>query len=109
MGSPTKTVSAASETSETNSSDFSTYHNGVANVRTKHLASAEIERIVQEMYVTYYDRNYLKFTLVRKVYPRYFWTLVLKEVWLHIKRRALHYSSKVLRRPGIIDRKSLKQ
>ncbi len=58
----------------TNPDDFSTYHGFAANVKTKHLSSEEIDRIVERMYNAYHTNlTYLKFMQVRTIYPVYFW------------------------------------
>ncbi|MEK7396097.1 MAG: hypothetical protein AAB116_04075 [Candidatus Poribacteria bacterium] len=64
----------------TNCDDFSTYNGFYANVRTNYLTSEELYKIVEKMYNDY-NRNidYLKFNQVRKIYPAYFWKLLIKE------------------------------
>ena len=71
----------------TNPDDFSSYNGFIANIRTKHLSSEEINKIVLKMYDAYHNRlKYLKFTQVRKIYPAYFWRLVFKQIALAIPR-----------------------
>ena len=65
----------------TNPDDFSTYHNGVANIRTKHLAPQEMEDIIQQMYDAYRNNiHYIRFNQVRRTYPKFFWKLVAEAI-----------------------------
>jgi len=65
----------------TNADDFSTYHGFSANIRTRHLAAEEIDRIVEEMSDAYYtDPDCLRFTQVRRTYPAYFWKAAVKQL-----------------------------
>jgi len=65
----------------TNPDDFSTYESASANIRTRHLMPEEIERIVDEIYSAYYGNlDYLRFTLVRRTYPAYFWKGIAKRI-----------------------------
>jgi len=71
----------------TNLDDFSTYDGFHANVRTRYLTSDQLHKIVLDMYDAYHNRiSYVKHTLVRKIYPRYFWKLVAKQIALVIPR-----------------------
>lgn len=79
----------------TNPDDFSTYDQCHANIRTKYLSPEEIDRIVEEMYRKYVGNlRYVKFTQVRKVYPKYFLKLALKALPVAIVNRVKSKFSK---------------
>jgi len=52
-----------------------------ANVRTKYLSGKDLERIASEMYFKYLaDIKYLRFSLLRKKFPFFFWKLALGQI-----------------------------
>jgi len=58
----------------TNPDDFSTYHNGAANIRTRHLTSEQLKSIMDDMYRAYQNNiDYVRFNQLRKTYPLFFW------------------------------------
>lgn len=80
----------------TNPDDFSTYNGFIANIRTKYLSSEEIDKIVLKMYDAYHNRlKYVKYTQVRKIYPSYFWKLVIKQIAKAI------YRSRFFHKPAV--------
>jgi len=64
----------------TNKHDLCFYDNVQTNIKTKNLSSEEIAYIFWEMYSKYFDYDFLKFNQFRKIYPLFFWKLVLKEI-----------------------------
>ena len=64
----------------TNKDDLCFYDTVQTNIKTKNLSSEEIAYIFWEMYSKYFDLEYLKFNKFRKIYPLFFWKLVLKEL-----------------------------
>lgn len=71
----------------TNPDDFSTYNGFLANIRTKYLSPEDIDKIALRIYDAYHNRlEYVKWTQVRKIYPAYFWKLVIKQIALAIPR-----------------------
>ena len=64
----------------TNKDDLCFYDTVQTNIKTKNLSSEEITYIFWEMYSKYFDLEYLKFNQFRKVYPLFFWKLILKEL-----------------------------
>ena len=81
----------------TNPDEFSTYNGFSANVRTKYLAPEDVDRIVEEMYDAHFlNSDYIDFSLVRRIYPAYFWKKVAKQ----IPSTALDLTEKWLRKKG---------
>lgn len=65
----------------TNIDDFSTYHGFVANIKTRHLSTEEIDRLIVDLYDAYNNNiDYIRFTQVRRIYPVFFWKLLAKNV-----------------------------
>ncbi len=74
----------------TNPDDFSTYHNGAANIRTRHLTSGQLKSIMDDMYKAYQNNiDYVRFNQLRKTYPLFFWkvaaTAFPSAIWNLIK------------------------
>jgi radical SAM superfamily enzyme YgiQ (UPF0313 family) len=64
----------------TNVDNFDNYEALTANVRTKHLTSQDIERILRKMYDAYLvNPRYIMFTQIRKQYPKYFWKTAFQQ------------------------------
>lgn len=62
-----------------NPSDYTWYMGTKTNVRTKYLEPHQIDKTILEMYVKFLDINYLRYSNIRRIYPRYFYRQVLKE------------------------------
>jgi radical SAM superfamily enzyme YgiQ (UPF0313 family) len=60
----------------TNPRDYTWYNGGKANIRTRHLSTDAIDRILVEMYRRYFDWAYLRSTNVWRNYPAYFLKMV---------------------------------
>jgi anaerobic magnesium-protoporphyrin IX monomethyl ester cyclase len=64
----------------TNIDNFDNYEALTANVKTKYLASQDIERILRKMYDSYLvNPRYIMFTQIRKQYPKYFWKTAFQQ------------------------------
>ncbi len=70
-----------------NADDFSTYNGITANVRTKYLTREEIQYIMWKMAAAYYDHEWMKWNLMRRHHPYYFYKELLKLMPKYISRR----------------------
>jgi len=69
-----------------NTDNYYDYELTIANIRTKHLTTEELQKINQKMYDKYLvNLNYIWFNQVRKLYPAYFWKTVFGQVPLVIR------------------------
>jgi anaerobic magnesium-protoporphyrin IX monomethyl ester cyclase len=61
----------------TNPDDFAKYTGLHANVRTAHLTVDELQREVWQMVAKFYGRDWMRYTVIKRVYP---WWFVRKSI-----------------------------
>ncbi|MEM2933598.1 MAG: radical SAM protein [Methanocellales archaeon] len=72
-----------------NLDDFSTYDGIYANVRTKYLTREEIQYNMWKMAASYYDYEWMRWNLMRRHYPVYFYKELLKLTPKYLYRKLL--------------------
>jgi radical SAM superfamily enzyme YgiQ (UPF0313 family) len=71
----------------TNVDEYEKYTGLHANVRTEHMSSEELQREVWQMAAHFYSGDWLKYTIIKKVYPLWFYRKALSILPNVIKRK----------------------